>query len=92
MGQSGRCEPLYQHAGFWHCGRSFVADADGEAVAAQVTDPELPDFAPRRPLSRLPSSEGAAVGVDYEGDGSELLTADERAAFVRAAMERDADA
>lgn len=67
-------------------------EAANEGRVVEVTDPELPDFAPRRPLSRLPSSEGAAVGVDYEGDGSELLTADERAAFVRAAMERDADA
>ena len=67
-------------------------EAANEGRVVEVTDPELPDFTPRRPLSRLASSEGAAVGVDYEGDGSELLTADERAAFVQAAMERDAGA
>lgn len=58
----------------------------------EVTDPDLPDFTPHRPIGRLSSSEGSAVGVDYEGDDSALPTADEREAFVRAAMERDAGA
>ncbi len=63
-----------------------------EGRVVEVTDPALPDFAPHRPLSRLASSEGSAVGVDYEGDDSGLLTPDEREAFVRAAMERDVEA
>ena len=71
---------------------SDTAPQEPEGRVVEVADPELPDFAPRRPLSKLPSSEGSAVGVDYEGDDSALLTADEREAFVRAAMERDAEA
>ena len=62
-----------------------------EGRVIEVTDPELPDFTPRRTIGTLSSSEGSAVGVDYEGDEAELLTADERQAFVRAAMERDAE-
>jgi hypothetical protein len=103
MGRLRDCEPLYVEAGVWHGGRlsrglgivaamtseseSTAQEPEGRAI--EVTDPELPDFAPRRTLSRLASSEGSAVGVDYEGDDSALLTADEREAFVRAAMERD---
>ncbi|NND85459.1 MAG: hypothetical protein HKN46_09965 [Acidimicrobiia bacterium] len=71
---------------------SDTAPEEATGRVVEVTDPELPDFSPRRPISTLPSSEGSAVGVDYEGDDAALLTADQREAFVRAAMERDAEA
>ncbi len=56
----------------------------------EVTDPDLPDFAPRAPLTRWDTSGAGAVGFEYEGDHDALITVADRVRLVRAAMDRDA--
>lgn len=65
------------------------AEASAERVI-EITDPDLPDFAPRAQLKRWESECGGAVGFDYAGDHEALLTPTERARRVQAAMDREA--
>lgn len=67
-------------------------EAAPEARIVEISDPTLPDFAPRLALKRWETPEGSVVGFDYEGDESRLMTASDRENAVRAAMARDAQA
>ncbi len=66
-----------------------AAEIDSTGRVVETTDPDLPDFAPRRVLTTMPIPTGSAVGFDYEGDHDTLLSPADREATVRAAMARE---
>lgn len=61
--------------------------ADPEGRRIEVDGGDLPKFEPLVPLQRWDTEEGPVVGVPWEGDP--VPTAEERVAYVRAAMAVD---